>query len=49
MTIEEGELLLNLLEHRLTHLNIQHMTIQFETEYHNHDNNTLCSTIYTEK
>src|SRR5699024_7882738 len=36
MTIEEGEQLLNLLEHRLTHLNIQHMTIQFETEYHNH-------------
>ena len=49
MTIEEGEQLLNQLEHRLTHLNIQHMTIQFETEYNNHDSNTLCSAIYTEK
>lgn len=49
MTIEEGEQLLNRLEHRLEHLNIQHMTIQFETPHHKHDDDTLCSAVYAEK
>lgn len=47
MTIEEGEVLLNRLEHKLEHLNIQHMTIQLETTDHLHDNNILCSAIYS--
>ncbi|MDK9866704.1 MULTISPECIES: CDF family zinc efflux transporter CzrB [Staphylococcus] len=49
MTIEEGEVLLNRLEHKLEHLNIQHMTIQLETTDHLHDNNTLCSAIYSKQ
>ncbi|MGN4143371.1 CDF family zinc efflux transporter CzrB [Staphylococcus equorum] len=49
MTIEEGEVLLNRLEHKLEHLNIQHMTIQLETTAHLHDNNILCSAIYSKQ
>ncbi|NLK10173.1 MAG: cation transporter, partial [Staphylococcus equorum] len=49
MTIEEGEVLLNRLEHKLEHLNIQHMTIQLETTDHLHDNNILCSAIYSKQ
>ncbi|MEB7848783.1 CDF family zinc efflux transporter CzrB [Staphylococcus equorum] len=49
MTIEEGEVLLNRLEHKLEHLNIQHMTIQLETTDHLHDNNLLCSAIYSKQ
>ncbi|MBU0439298.1 cation-efflux pump [Staphylococcus succinus] len=45
MSIQEGEVLLNRLEHKLEHLNIQHMTIQLETNAHQHDNATLCSSI----
>ncbi|MGO3050861.1 cation-efflux pump [Staphylococcus casei] len=45
MSIEDGEVLLNRLEHKLEHLNIQHMTIQLETNAHPHDNATLCSSI----
>ncbi|PTI41292.1 cation-efflux pump [Staphylococcus succinus] len=45
MSIEDGEVLLNRLEHKLEHLNIQHMTIQLETNAHQHDNATLCSSI----
>jgi len=46
MTIEDGETLLNKLEHKVAHLNIQHMTIQLETSNHLHDTDTLCSSIY---
>ncbi|KRG09494.1 CDF family zinc efflux transporter CzrB [Staphylococcus sp. NAM3COL9] len=49
MTIEDGEVLLNRLEHKLEHLNIQHMTIQLETTDHLHDNNILCSAIYSKQ
>ncbi|ANQ64829.1 CDF family zinc efflux transporter CzrB [Staphylococcus equorum] len=49
MTVEEGEVLLNRLEHKLEHLNIQHMTIQLETTDHLHDNNILCSAIYSKQ
>ncbi|MDW5471033.1 CDF family zinc efflux transporter CzrB [Staphylococcus equorum] len=49
MTIEEGEVLLNRLEHKLEYLNIQHMTIQLETTDHLHDNNILCSAIYSKQ
>lgn len=49
MTIKEGEVLLNRLEHKLEHLNIQHMTIQLETTDHLHDNNILCSAIYSKQ
>lgn len=45
MSIQDGEVLLNRLEHKLEHLNIQHMTIQLETSSHQHDNATLCSSI----
>ncbi|MEB8211348.1 cation transporter [Staphylococcus succinus] len=45
MSIQDGEVLLNRLEHKLEHLNIQHMTIQLETSAHQHDNATLCSSI----
>ncbi|WP_436862026.1 CDF family zinc efflux transporter CzrB [Staphylococcus caeli] len=46
MSVEQGEQLLNKLEHKLQHLNIQHMTIQLETSAHLHDNDTLCASIY---
>lgn len=46
MSVEQGEQLLNKLEHKLQHLNIQHMTIQLETSAHQHDNDTLCASIY---
>ncbi|SCU34980.1 Co Zn Cd efflux system component [Staphylococcus xylosus] len=43
MSVEQCENLLDKLEHKLQHLNIQHMTIQLETINHKHDNDTLCS------
>ncbi|MEJ7452950.1 CDF family zinc efflux transporter CzrB [Staphylococcus xylosus] len=49
MSVEQCENLLDKLEHKLQHLNIQHMTIQLETINHKHDNDTLCSTHDTSK
>lgn len=46
MSVAQGEQLLNKIEHKLQHLNIQHMTIQLETKDHQHDDETLCSSIY---
>ncbi|MGK3151401.1 CDF family zinc efflux transporter CzrB [Staphylococcus shinii] len=43
MSVKQCENLLNKLEHKLQHLNIQHMTIQLETNNHKHDSDTLCS------
>ncbi|MEB6321809.1 CDF family zinc efflux transporter CzrB [Staphylococcus xylosus] len=49
MSVEQCENLLDKLEHKLQHLNIQHMTIQLETINHKHDNDTLCSAHDTSK
>ncbi|KOS68563.1 cation transporter [Lysinibacillus contaminans] len=43
MTIAESEKLLRTIEHDLQHQNIQHVTIQLETEAHQHDNSILCT------
>lgn len=43
MTIGEGSALLHKLEHQLLHENIQHVTIQLETDKHEHDDALLCS------
>lgn len=43
MSIGESERLLHQIEHELEHLNIHHMTIQFETSAHQHDNTILCN------
>ncbi|MBW8347992.1 cation diffusion facilitator family transporter [Bacillus sp. IITD106] len=42
MSIAESEQLLHRIEHDLEHQNIHHMTIQFETFNHQHDNTILC-------
>lgn len=34
--------MLRKMDHDLEHKGIQHMTIQFETTEHNHDNSILC-------
>ncbi|MEK4247490.1 cation diffusion facilitator family transporter [Psychrobacillus sp. FSL K6-2684] len=44
MTVAEGEKLLQKIEHDLAHQNIQHVTIQLETEFHKHDCSILCTT-----
>lgn len=44
MRIAESEQLLLKIEHTLEHLNIQHVTIQFETSSHLHDESVLCVT-----
>lgn len=49
MSVEQCENLLDKLEYKLQHLNIQHMTIQLETINHKHDNDTLCSAHDTSK
>ncbi|WP_445194797.1 CDF family zinc efflux transporter CzrB [Staphylococcus xylosus] len=49
MSVEQCSNLLDKLEHKLQHLNIQHMTIQLETINHKHDNDTLCSAHDTSK
>ncbi|MGW7833280.1 CDF family zinc efflux transporter CzrB [Staphylococcus xylosus] len=49
MSVEQCENLLDKLEHKLQHLNIQHMTIQLETINHKHNNDTLCSAHDTSK
>ncbi|CEF18204.1 Co Zn Cd efflux system component [Staphylococcus xylosus] len=49
MSVGQCENLLDKLEHKLQHLNIQHMTIQLETINHKHDNDTLCSAHDTSK
>lgn len=43
MTIAESEKLLCNIEHKLAHKNIQHVTIQFETVAHTHDDSLLCT------
>lgn len=45
LTIEKCEHLIETIENDLEHLNIQHMTIQFETPKHKHDDSILCSGI----
>ncbi|MEI3611862.1 cation diffusion facilitator family transporter [Pseudogracilibacillus sp. SO30301A] len=42
MTVAESDQLLRQIEHDLEHHNIHHMTIQFETSAHLHDNSILC-------
>lgn len=41
-TISEGEQLIRQIEHKLSHQNIQHSTIQLETSNHSHDDAILC-------
>lgn len=41
-TIPEGEQLIRQIEHKLSHQNIQHSTIQLETSNHSHDDSILC-------
>lgn len=41
-TILEGEQLLRQIEHKLSHQNIQHSTLQLETSDHSHDGSILC-------
>lgn len=43
MTIAESEKLQRKIEHNLIHQNIQHITLQFETTDHLHDNSILCT------
>ena len=40
LTVEQCELLLERIEHDLSHLNVHHMTIQLETPKHKHDTST---------
>ncbi|MGF7532470.1 cation diffusion facilitator family transporter [Bacillus mexicanus] len=42
LTISESEGILRKIEHKLEHKDITHVTIQMETEAHNHDNAILC-------
>lgn len=42
LTIAESEHLLRKIEHELSHIHIQHVTIQLETSAHQHDNSILC-------
>ncbi|MBL6010714.1 cation diffusion facilitator family transporter [Bacillus halotolerans] len=42
LTISESENILRKIEHVLEHKGITHVTIQMETEAHNHDNTILC-------
>lgn len=41
-TISEGEQLLQQIEHKLSHQNIQHSTLQLETIGHSHNDSILC-------
>ncbi|MFF5995007.1 cation diffusion facilitator family transporter [Lysinibacillus sp. KU-BSD001] len=43
LTIKEGQLILQTLEHQLQHLSIHHVTIQLETASHKHENTLLCN------
>ncbi len=43
MTVGESERILRKIEHDLEHMNIHHLTIQFETPSHQHDESLLCS------
>lgn len=45
MTVEECEQLLERVEDKLNHLNVNHMTIQLETNKHKHEEHTLCSSV----
>ncbi|MDL5612741.1 cation diffusion facilitator family transporter [Bacillus halotolerans] len=42
LTISESENILRKIEHELEHKGITHVTIQMETEAHNHDNAIIC-------
>lgn len=46
LTVEQCELLLERIEHDLSHLNVHHMTIQLETPKHKHDTSTLCTGLH---
>ncbi|WP_154838218.1 CDF family zinc efflux transporter CzrB [Staphylococcus sp. Marseille-Q1834] len=48
LTVEKCEQILEKIEHDLSHLNIQHMTIQLETPKHKHDDSILCSGLHHE-
>lgn len=48
LTVEKCEQILAKIEHDLSHLNIQHMTIQLETPKHKHDDSILCSGLHHE-
>ncbi len=48
LTVEKCEQILEEIEHDLSHLNIQHMTIQLETPKHKHDDSILCSGLHHE-
>lgn len=48
LTVEKCEQILERIEHDLSHLNIQHMTIQLETPKHKHDDSILCSGLHHE-
>lgn len=43
LTVEDSQKILQDLEHKLFHLGIGHMTVQLESDGHNHDNNILCN------
>ncbi|MCU5746611.1 cation diffusion facilitator family transporter [Staphylococcus sp. SQ8-PEA] len=46
LTMSEAELLLKKIEHKLEHLNVQHVTIQLETDNHDHEEALFCSTMH---
>ena len=45
MTVAACEQLLERIENKLNHLNVNHMTIQLETDKHKHEEHTLCSSV----
>lgn len=45
MTVAGCEQLLERIEDKLNHLNVNHMTIQLETDKHKHEEHTLCSSV----
>ena len=46
LTMVETEAVLKRVEHKLNHLNIQHVTIQLETANHDHEDAVFCSTLH---
>ncbi|WP_431026819.1 cation diffusion facilitator family transporter [Lysinibacillus sp. LZ02] len=43
LTMKEGQIILQTLEHQLQHLSIHHVTIQLEPASHKHENTLLCN------
>lgn len=43
LTVEESQMILQELEHKLLHLGIGHMTVQLENDAHKHDSAILCN------